>query len=383
MMKKRSFLAHAGLSLILLGLCHGERESPADVIKVSTSGHFVDGFGRVRIFRGFNDVGEAKGSGETPGGPQYQPYLFETPEVVEQLEKWGFNAARVPMMWSGLALEEGMYDYAYASTMMGVVADLNAHGMYSLLDMHQDVLSSTLGEYDGAPQWLTNRTERRHAYPWPLEEPLKSWGLGYMAEATGQSFQEIYDNTHGGLDAWGDVWKYAARLFKDVPGILGYELLNEPWAGDVYAQPSLMVPGVAGAQNLQPSYASVAASIREVDDDTIIFYEPVTWGMIFPGDGTLSPNNNSNSSNTSAHPRAGSGFTEVPGGETYRDRSCLSYHYYCWFASGGDEPMPPLTKAVCDRAFGPLVFATVAEDIKQLGGAAMLTEFGAVSSNMF
>ena len=79
-------------------------------------------------------------------------------------------------------------------------------GIYPLLDMHQDVLSSTLGTYDGAPQWLTNRTERRRAYPWPLQAKPggSAWAKGYLTEACGQSFQDLYDNAHGGLDAWGD-----------------------------------------------------------------------------------------------------------------------------------------------------------------------------------
>lgn len=35
------------------------------------------------------------------------------------------------------------------------------------------------------------------------------------------------------------------------------------------------------------------------------------------------------------HTRVGSGFTTVPGGPAYVDRSVFSYHYYCWFIVGG------------------------------------------------
>jgi endoglycosylceramidase len=317
-----------------------------------------------------SDVGEAKGSGETPGGAQYQPSIAIDPDVRAQLEEWGFNVLRLPMMWSGVATADGAYDDAYLSTMAQVVRDLASNHVYSLLDMHQDVLSSTLGEYDGAPQWVTNRTVRRHEYPWPLTEPLQAWGLGYVAEATGQSFQEIYDNTHGGLDAWGAFWAHVAATMANVPGVLGYELMNEPWAGDIYAQPSLLTPGQAGSVNLQPAYKSVASAIRAEDDETLIFYEPVTWGMIFPGDGD------------EPHGAAGSGFSEVPGGAAYANRSALSYHYYCWWLSqSGTEPMPQLEKKTCDGLFAPQVFDTVAHDIARLGGASMLTEFGAMVPN--
>ena len=67
---------------------------------------------------------------------------------------------------------------------------LGSHGIYSLLDMHQDVLSSEFGGYDGAPRWVVNKTTPNHAYPWPLKK-LKAWPEGYVTEAVGQAFQVV------------------------------------------------------------------------------------------------------------------------------------------------------------------------------------------------
>ena len=58
-------------------------------------------------------------------------------------------------------------------------------------------------------------------------------------------------------------------------------------------------------------YDYLSKAIRPVDDDHIFFFEPVTWGMIFNGSIT------------------GSGFTHVPGGPDYRNRSAYTFHYYC------------------------------------------------------
>ena len=61
--------------------------------------------------------------------------------------------------------------------------------MYSLLDMHQDVLTSRFGhEYDGAPLWLVNKTQPRRPFPWPHKK-ISSWGQSYSTEAIGQCFQ--------------------------------------------------------------------------------------------------------------------------------------------------------------------------------------------------
>jgi endoglycosylceramidase len=40
-------------------------------------------------------------------------------------------------------------------------------------------------------------------------------------------------------------WAAVAERWRDSQYILGYELLNEPWAGNVLLEPDLLIPGVA------------------------------------------------------------------------------------------------------------------------------------------
>jgi len=116
--------------------------------------------------------------------------------------------------------------------------------------------------------------------------------------------------------------------------VLGYELFNEPFPGDIYADILLMVPGVADYKNLQPAYFNLNAGIRQVDDLHIIFFEAVTWDDL------------------------GNGFQEVPGGAAYTNRSALSYHYYS----------PPNLDV-------NITFSSRVADMKRLGCAGLLTEF--------
>lgn len=134
-----------------------------------------------------------------------------------------------------------------------------------------------------------------------------------------------------------------------------YEIINEPWAGNIYDKKSLLVPGVAGRDNLLPFYDVIATTIRQVDPDHIIFYEPVTWGMIF--NGTL----------------LGSGLTHVPGGKEYANKSVYSFHYYCWWYKSINDPMEQKT---CDKWFIETVLTEANEVSHNLGGSAMLTEWG-------
>ena len=64
--------------------------------------------------------------------------------------------------------------------------------------------------------------------------------------------------------------------------------------------------------HFQPAYEVLVNAIREVDDVGIVLYEPTFHGQACHG------------------PWLGFGFTEVPGGSDYKDRSAFSFHMYCW-----------------------------------------------------
>ena len=61
-------------------------------------------------------------------------------------------------------------------------------------------------------------------------------------------------------------WAEVANYFKADENILGYELINEPWAGDVYANPGLLLPTIADSKNFQPMYDQLNKAIRVKDN---------------------------------------------------------------------------------------------------------------------
>jgi endoglycosylceramidase len=58
------------------------------------------------------------------------------------------------MMWSGVEPQPQQYNYTYLNTMKTIMNLLESNQIYVLFDMHQDVLSSQTGSYDGIPLWL-------------------------------------------------------------------------------------------------------------------------------------------------------------------------------------------------------------------------------------
>ncbi len=112
--------------------------------------------------------------------------------------------------------------------------------------------------------------------------------------------QSLYDNEQQIQDHFGMFWERVAERFEGNEYVLAYELLNEPWAGDVYRHPDQLEPrelvtqllhdgvflvyiaytyiyshaDVADAKNLQPMYKKLHESIRKYDQKHIIMFEP-------------------------------------------------------------------------------------------------------------
>jgi endoglycosylceramidase len=224
--------------------------------------------------------------------------------------------------------------------------------------VHQDILSSKFCLYDGAPLWVINKSKPLFNFPFPLKPGCdRAWGSNSFAYATQVAYQDIYDNYAGMRDDLVDFWVESAKRWKDHPAILGYELINEPFAGNTYLDPLLFLPGEAGRKNLMPLYNVLNEAIRKEDDNTLIFYEPVTWGMIFNNE------------------VLGSGFTVAPGGEEYSDRAVFAFHYYCWWRDVTSLP-PTFQRKSCEQWFYPQVANAVAKDQAAMKSAAFLTEFG-------
>lgn len=120
--------------------------------------------------------------------------------------------------------------------------------------------------YDGVPSWLVDSlpSSRSH-FPWPLKSTTidSSVFAAYMTESCGFAFQCLYDNRNQFADYFELYWTVVARTFASRKNLLAYELLNEPWAGDVYANPFLLMPGMAGRINLLPLYDRAYQAIRK------------------------------------------------------------------------------------------------------------------------
>ena len=137
--------------------------------------------GNVKIFHGVNFVAKE--------APWYHEGLLD-PQYAKDLESWGLNVVRLGTMWSGLEPREGEYDMEYVDKLKQIISNFREHGIYVILDMHQDVASHYFKTYDGIPSWLVDklRIGSERMFPWPLAG-IDNWFCGYITYETGFVFQ--------------------------------------------------------------------------------------------------------------------------------------------------------------------------------------------------
>eukprot|EP01031_Cornospumella_fuschlensis_P028006 gene28006-33819_t len=338
-----------------------------DKIKVNTAKReFIDNYGRTRVFHGVNAVYKMAPWHPTLEG--FDPSNSLSAEDAANLKSWGFNVVRLGVMWPGVEpTSRGAYNQTYLDNIEIIVNNLAKQDIYTVLDFHQDLWHRKYcGE--GVPDYVFDScraSEPAGTKPFPLPavnttypvdangDPTldsclsKMFATYYLSAEVGAGFQCLYDNRDNMWDALAGYWMAIAERFKSSEHVLGYELINEPWAGDVYASPKSLLPTYAEQHYLQPMYEYLHKKIRSVDDEKIIFFEGLTisyWRT---------------------------GFTAGPGGAEYNDRQVMAYHVYC--PTDGGSAAKVFACDLIDDYF----FSRRINDGERLGVGLMMTEFGA------
>lgn len=68
------------------------------------------------------------------------------------------------------------------------------------------------------------------------------WGEFYTTFSVNWGFSALYNNKHGLLDKFKNYWIEIAKTFTQNPYVLAYEIINEPWPGNMYNNPLIMIP---------------------------------------------------------------------------------------------------------------------------------------------
>jgi Cellulase (glycosyl hydrolase family 5) len=238
-----------------------------------------DSDGRQVLLRGVN-VNQLVDYGQPDKSkPTVRP--LSAADYAQMASQYGFDVQRLNLSWSQLEPARGQFSQAYIARVRQAVDWAAAHGIYTVLDMHQDTYSKyvtaapgttcRLGaspEFgnDGAPAWAT------------LSDGAKGCGFQGrdLSPNVEQSFTNLYDNTDGIGTQYADAWGVLAQAFARDTAVAGYDLLNEPGPGNS--------PGVTSALLLGRLYEQVITQIRTAEAAApggfhhLVFFEPsILW----------------------------------------------------------------------------------------------------------
>ena len=240
------------------------------VDKLSTTGTwFTNSDGQVVLMHGVNVVYKI---------PPYDPDAMGFGEDDAQfLASNGFNVVRLGIIWTAVEPEPGVFDTEYLAGVDRTVKMLSEHGIYTVLDMHQDLYSTEL-HGEGAPPWAT--------YTGGLPNPDVGALFGqfalnyYLNPAQNHAWDAFWANADapdgvGLQNHYAQSWQVVANYFRDSADVIGYNVINEPWPG--FSWPLAIANGsFFGTQQLTPLYNQTIAAIRSVDPNTTVFISPAS-----------------------------------------------------------------------------------------------------------
>lgn len=180
---------------------------------------FIDEQNREIIFNGINIVNKS------PSGSFPNPV---DEALLAKLKTWGINLVRLGINWSALEPEPLEYDISYIENVGKVVALLGSHGIYVMLDMHQDLYGHKFD--NGAPAWATLDDDLPHITG-------EIWSDAYIiSPAVQKSFDSFWENREvpGGIglqDHYALAWAQVAEYFSGNEMVVGYDIMNEPFIG--------------------------------------------------------------------------------------------------------------------------------------------------------
>ena len=120
--------------------------SPAPSPPLTSVGRwFVDAAGRVVLFHGVNEVNKLP--------PYYSAARGFGDDDATFLAAEGFNAVRLGVDFRGLMPVPGQVEETYIDRLADSVTVLGQHGIFVLLDFHQDGFAPTFNG-NGLPDWM-------------------------------------------------------------------------------------------------------------------------------------------------------------------------------------------------------------------------------------
>jgi len=213
---------------------------------------FRDERGAVVILRGLNVAGDAK-------VPPFRP--IDDPHLLDRFPAWGVNVARLLFTWEAFEPARGSYDETYLAYYVSLIDALHARGVYVIVDVHQDAYSRFLmdGCGEGFPEWTVSPNVKKRVPD--NGSACSSWGLKLILDTDmHRAWDDFYADVGGVRSAYLLLLDALSARLSTHPAVIGYDMINEPWADEV--------------TQLAPLHEDGARVIRANHPESILFLSP-------------------------------------------------------------------------------------------------------------
>jgi hypothetical protein len=335
--------AALGMTLAGTAAAPASAESGNPVPRLHRDGrHLVDQYGRIVVVHGLNMVWK-----RAPYAPPDTPAGFTAADA-DWLAKYGFNGARLGILWAGVTPNQpAVADPSYFQKWDRVVGLLADRGIWMQFDQHQDMWNETYGG-EGVPAWAAKRPFPFSLLPWiPVPFPE-----GYWTPEVSTVFDNFWANKGGVQDSWATYWKLVAQHYRDQPYSMGYDLMNEPFAGLEWSTCMLVGCPLTYSQELQPAMTKGLDAVRQVDPSNIVWWEPQQLAS-----GVQTPTY----------------FTAPAGGE---QNLGFSWHNYCTWVFLQSAGVPLVSSDSC-RSFTNNREDNALSQSEKMGAVPLMSEWGA------
>lgn len=239
------------IPVLLLAFCH-----QPDMTQIK---YFKDTQGRICIYHGLNVSNYSKSS------PDFT--TWQTPEDIRKMTDWGFNLTRLLIFWEAIEPIPGQYNKEYLDKVNNTISQFRANGIEVFLDIHQDLYAKKFTG-NGFPAWAINDNGLKF-------EEQKPWNKNYTQPAVLASYMNFWSNDTL-KKKYVDMVCYTAEYFKNTEGVIGIDVMNEPF-------PGLSVRSFE-RKTLSDLYDSIQTRFIKSGNKMRIFFEP--WMLTSTGTST-------------------------------------------------------------------------------------------------
>lgn len=246
------------------------------------TGTLRDLHGRDVVLRGINAGGRSKWAPFVPFpiDPNESLATFDAKAdaYFGRLHHWGLDTVRLVFSWEAFEPRPLEIDEVYLNRYVAMIDSAWENGISVIVDIHQDIYASPFCG-DGFPPWTLPEAQQG-----PPKHDCRRWFMKYLFDADVRAaFDRFWSNETGVRTAFVRMWAQLAAHVGGHPGVLAFEILNEPGWGnhnDVEAFKAVV---------LREFYEEVTDVLRAIEPDILIVYGGVGIDAVNPSAGHYPP----------------------------------------------------------------------------------------------